>query len=153
MMNPSEEWKDGSVVETPVPTGDATAKWLRWLARGIGSTVAGLWLFIGVLHGVGDSEPWTLESTVIALLIAASALGVLIGWWREAIGGAALVIVAITFSAFAWVTAGHSKGFAMLISGGPFLVVGVMFLASWWRTGKPVVAGTNHHTGKDGYVD
>jgi hypothetical protein len=133
--------------------GDGPVKWMRWLARGIGSAVAGLWLFIGVVHGVGDSEPWTLESTVIAVLIVASALGVLIGWCREAIGGAALVVVAITFSTFAWVTAGHNKGFAMSISGGPFLVVGVMFLASWWRTGKQVAAGADRHAGVDGHVD
>jgi hypothetical protein len=87
------------------------------------------------------------------VLVAAVALGVLIGWWREAIGGAALVIVAITFSAFAWVTAGHSKGFAMLISGGPFLVAGTLFLASWWRTGKQDATGTDHHTAEDGHVD
>lgn len=136
-----------------IPMGGSPVKWMRWLARGIGSTVAGLWLLIGVLHGIGDSEPWTWESTVITVLVAASALGVFIGWWKEAIGGVILVTVAMTFSAFAWVTAGHNKGFAMLISGGPFLVAGTLFLVSWWRTGKQAATGTDHHTGKDGHVD
>lgn len=116
--------------------GDGAAKWMRWLARGIGSIVAALWLASGVLHGIGDFQPWTLESIVIAVLIVASALGVLIGWRKEAIGRPVLVIVAITCSAFAWGTAGHNKGFAMLISGGPFLVVGILFLASWWSSEK-----------------
>jgi hypothetical protein len=84
--------------------------WTRWLARGIGSAVAGLWLLIGALHGIGDSEPWTWESTVITLLVAASALGVLIAWWRDEIGGIVLVITATLFSAFAWVSAGHNRG-------------------------------------------
>jgi hypothetical protein len=153
MMNPSEEWKDGSVAETPVPRGDATAKWLRWLARGIGSTVTGLWLFIGVLHGIGDSEQWTWESTIITVLVAALALGVLIGWWREAIGGGVLVVVAMAFSAFAWVTAGHNKGFAILISGGPFLVAGILLLMSWRRTGKQPEVGANRHGEPNGRSD
>jgi hypothetical protein len=127
--------------------------WMRWLARGIGSAVAGLWLVIGLLRGIGDSEPWTWESTAITLLVVASVLGVLIGWRREAIGGIILVTMAAVFSAFAWATAGHNKGFAMLISGGPFLVAGVLFLASWRRTGTLAATGTDHYTGTDGHVD
>ena len=128
-------------------------KWMCWLARGIGSAVAGLWLLIGVLHGIGGSDPWTWESTVITVLVAALTLGVLIGWWKEAIGGVVLVTVAMVFSAFAWVTAGHNKGFAMLVSGGPFLVAGTLFLVSWWRTQKLAASGTEHHTGTDGPID
>jgi hypothetical protein len=127
--------------------------WMRWLARGIGSTVAGLWLLIGVLHAIGDSEPWTWESTAITLLVVASALGVLIGWWKEESGGIALVTVATIFSAFAWVTAGHNKGLALLISGGPFLVAGILFLMAWWRTGKLAAAAMDHHPDEDGHVD
>jgi hypothetical protein len=133
--------------------GDGRVKWMRWLACGIGSTVAGLWLLIGVLHGIEDSEPWTWESTIIAVLVAALALGVLLGWWREAIGGGVLAVVAVVFSAFAWVTAGHNKGFAMLISGGPFLVAGILLLVSWRRTGKQLEVGAKRRGESNGRSD
>ncbi len=142
----------GTAVETPAPKGDAAAKWMRWLASGIGSTIAGLWVLIGGLHGIGDSESWTWESTAISMLVAAAALGVLIGWWKEAIDGVVLVTVVTVFCAFAWVSAGHYKGFAMLISGGPFLVAGILFLGSWRRTATRAATGKDHHTGNDGRV-
>ena len=136
-----------------ISIGDGRVKWMRWLARGIGSTVAGLWLLIGVLHGIEDSEPWTWESTIITVLVAALALGVLLGWWREAIGGGVLVVVAMVFSAFAWVTAGHNKGFAMLISGGPFLVAGILLLVSWRRAGKQPEVGAKRRGESNGRSD
>ena len=128
-------------------------KWMRWLARGIGLTVAGFWLLIGFLHAIGDSEPWTWESTVIALLVSASVLGVPIGWRKEAIGGIILVTVATAFGAFAWGTAGHNEGFAVLISGGPFLVIGILFRMAWWRTGIVAATVMDHHAGENGHVD
>lgn len=71
---------------------------------------------------------------MLAGLIVASALGVLIAWWQEGIGGTIIVICAIAHSTFATIASGHNKGFAMLITGGPLLVAGILFLASWWRS-------------------
>lgn len=51
------------------------SRWIRWIARGLGSLVAGFWLFIGVLLAILGSETWTPESAVMAILIVASALG------------------------------------------------------------------------------
>jgi hypothetical protein len=73
---------------------------------------------------------------VLAVLIVASALGVLIAWWREGIGGTIIVICAVAHSTFAYIASGHNKRFAMLITGGPLLVAGILFLASWWRSGR-----------------
>ncbi len=61
-------------------------------------------------------------------------LGVLIAWRRERIGGTVMVIGAIALGTFAYVTAGHNKVFAVLVSGVPFLVPGILFLASWRRS-------------------
>jgi hypothetical protein len=101
---------------------------------------AGFWLFVGLIHVIAavvaaaEPGPWTWESTVLAGLIVASALGVLIAWWREGIGGTIIVICAIAHSTFATIASGHNKGFAMLITGSPLLVAGILFLASWWRS-------------------
>ena len=114
-------------------TGDRAMKWMRWIARGVGSSVVALWLFMGIAYDIVESRPWTLEDAIMAGLVITSALGVLIAWWREGIGGTILVICAAAHSTFAYVVAGHNKGFAMLISGGPFLLIGSLFLAVWWR--------------------
>jgi hypothetical protein len=86
---------------------------------------AGFWLFVGLIHAivaitaVAEPEPWTWESPLLAGLIVASALSVLIAWWREGIGGTIIVICAVAHSTFAYIASGHNKGFAMLITGGP----------------------------------
>ena len=106
----------------------------RWVARGLGSLVAAFWVFIGVASGISEPGPWTLESAIMAGLIVASALSVLVAWWREGVGGALVVVCAVAHSTFACFAAGHNRGLAILISGGPFLLIGVLFLASWWRS-------------------
>ena len=115
-------------------TGDQAAKRMRWIARGVGSLAAAFWLFVGIVSAIVESRPLTLEGAIMAGLIISSALSVLIAWWREGVGGAIVVICAIAHSTFAYVASGHNQGFAMLISGGPFLLVGILFLASWWRS-------------------
>ncbi len=114
--------------------GDRATKWMRWIARGVGSLAVAFWLFMGIAYDIVESRPWTLEDMIMAGLITTSALGVLIAWWREGIGGTILVICAAAHSTFAYIVAGHNKGLAMLISGGPFLLIGTLFLAVWWRS-------------------
>ncbi len=114
--------------------GDRATKWMRWIARGVGSLVVAFWLFMGIAYDIVESRPWTLEDMIMAGLVTTSALGVLMAWWREGIGGTILVICAAAHSTFAYVVAGHNKALAMLISGGPFLLIGSLFLAVWWRS-------------------
>jgi len=107
------------------------ALWLRWIARGLSTLVAGFWVFIGILEEIAGSDPWIVESTVLAMLIVAAALAVAAAWWREGIGGILLILVGIAHCVFAFVAAGHNKLFAVAITGVPFLLVGTLFLASW----------------------
>ncbi len=117
-----------------IDRGGRAAIWLRWIARGMGSLIAGLWLVAAVASALRAREPWTRESTIIALLVLGGASGVLTGWRRERIGGMILVIVGLAFSTFAYLSAGRNKGYAVLVSGGPFLIIGLLFLAAWWRS-------------------
>lgn len=71
---------------------------------------------------------------MLAGLVIFAVLGILISWWREGIGGTVVVIGAVALGTFAYVTAGFNKGWAMLITGGPLLVIGLLFLASWRRS-------------------
>jgi hypothetical protein len=116
-------------------SGDRTTRWLRWIARGLGTLSSAWWLFIGIAEAIFGREPWPLEGAMLSVLAGANAVGVAIAWWRERIGGTVLVIAGTALCAFAYVTAGHNKGFAVLVSGGPFLVTGILFLASGWRSG------------------
>lgn len=113
--------------------GRQVALWLRWLARGLGTLVAGFWVFIGILETIFGSDPWTVESTVLAVLIVAIAVAVTVAWWREGLGGLLLLLVGVAQGVFAFVAAGHNKLFAVAITGAPVLLVGLLFLASWWR--------------------
>jgi hypothetical protein len=105
-------------------SGKHAALWLRWIARGLGTLVAGFWVLIGVLEAIAGSDPWTAESTVLATLIVAAALAVAAAWWREGIGGFLILLVGAAHCVFAFVAAWHNKLFAVAIPGVPFL-------ASW----------------------
>ncbi len=115
-------------------TGARATTWIRRIARGIDSFVAGYWLFIGIVGAVSGREPWTLESAMIASFIIVLVAAVITAWWREGIGGTILVVCGAAFSTFAYFSAGHNQAIAVLVSGAPFLVAGVLFLVSWWRS-------------------
>ena len=114
-------------------SGDRAARWLRWIARLVGTLLAAFWLFSGIVSAIGEpEEPWTIESTMIAIFILALTAGVLVAWWRAGIGGTILTVCGVAFGIFGYVSAGHNKGFAVLVSGVPVLVTGLLFLAAWW---------------------
>jgi hypothetical protein len=113
---------------------DRSVKILRRLARGIGTLFASMWLFIVIVSIFSESTSLDTESAIMATLIFSSIFGVLVAWFRELEGGIILLIVAIAHSIFALIVAGHNTGFAMLISGGPFFIVGTLFIATWWRS-------------------
>jgi len=117
--------------DTSSPSNRA-ALWVRWIARALGSLVVVYWVIVGITSAIGDDAPWTWESTVIVVLIAASAVSVAVAWWREGIGGLLLLVCGVALGAFAGITAAHSRGVAVLLAGSPLVVVGVLFVGSWW---------------------
>ena len=102
---------------------------------------------MGITYDIVESRPWTLEDMIMAGLVTTSALGVLMAWWREGIGGIILVICAAAHSTFAYIVAGHNKALAMLVSGGPFFLIGSLFLTVWWRSRKRVTTQALPKTG------
>ncbi|HEY47681.1 MAG: hypothetical protein AMJ88_08935 [Anaerolineae bacterium SM23_ 63] len=115
---------------------DRSVMILRRLARGIGTLMASLWLFIVVMSIFTESTAMDPESAIMAILIFSSIFGVIVAWFRELEGGIILLIVAIAHSTFAFIVAGHNTGLAMLISGGPFFLIGSLFIATWRRSKK-----------------
>jgi len=104
-------------------------KALRCVARVVCTLAALFWVLTGLAHAVVEPAPLIWESWVLAALIVAAAVAVAIAWWRERIGGPAVLAVGVAFSTFALITSGHNHAFAMLITGGPFLLSGLLFLS------------------------
>jgi hypothetical protein len=96
-------------------------------------------MFTGIVSAINESEPWTYESVIIAVFIVTAPLGIFIAWLREGIGGILLILYAVAFSTFGYISAGHNKPFAMVITGAPFLVIGILFLTSWWKSRRSTV--------------
>lgn len=103
------------------------------VALGLGTLAAAWWLFIGAAEAIVGREPWTLESTLLTALVLANVVGVALACWKGRIGGTVLVVAGIALCVFAYVSAGHNKGVAVLVSGAPFLLAGVLLLVSRCR--------------------
>ncbi len=128
-------------MENNKKTIDKTTKAIHWTARVLGSVSGAFWVLALTLStiveykkGVEPTPEAKLEGTILGFLVAIVVIGVIIAWFREGIGGFITVIGAIALSIFAYISAGHNKIFAMLTSGIPFLITGILFLISWWRT-------------------
>ncbi len=100
-------------------------------ARAIGLVAAGCWaVALGAGLVMGDAAAVSGEGITLSGLILFTILGLVIAWRNERAGGMIVIAGALALSVFAYVTAGHNKLLAVLVSGGPFLVSGVLFLAS-----------------------
>lgn len=68
---------------------------------------------------------------MLAILIAASAAGAGIAWWREDIGGILLLASGIGHGVFGYLAAGHRRYVPVLIAGLPFALAGLLIIAAW----------------------
>jgi hypothetical protein len=64
-------------------------------------------------------------------MIILATVSVIIAWLRAGLGGAIVLAFGIIFSISAYIMAGGRRGFAMAVSGGPFIGIGALFLTSW----------------------
>ena len=97
--------------------------------------------YVAALGGWADeiaASPWPLEGTIRAGLLIITVLGVLIAWSREGMGGGLLIVGASVLGAFSYLTAEQGRVWNMLLMGGPTLVAGILFLACWRRSERPV---------------
>lgn len=125
--------KRNSTTEEP-PVAEATPSWLGWTARILGTLTAAFWLLAVIVSDL--SEPWSNEAFVLTALVIMSAGDVALAWWRADIGGFALLITALAHGVFAYLASGHNRGVAVAITAGPFLIVGLLFIAAWQYSGR-----------------
>lgn len=103
--------------------------WLRRSARILGAAVSGSWLFILIASAFSERGPLTWESFAVIAFSVTAVLLFLVSWRWEKVGGALLVLLGIAFNIFGYFSAGQNQWIAVLASGVPFLIVGLLFLA------------------------
>jgi len=105
-----------------------TTKTIRWLARILGLIIVLFWLIISLGYAFSDSESFTGQSLIITLLVIITTISFIITWRKEKLGGIILITGGIIHSIAAYFMAGHNHLFAVLITGLPFILIGVFFL-------------------------
>jgi hypothetical protein len=103
-------------------------KILRWIARILGTLIVLFWLIVALAYGTGEPSEQGTEDIIMAILVLGTSIGILLAWKFERIGGIITLLFGIAHSIFALFASGHNHAFAMLISGGPFIVIGILFL-------------------------
>jgi hypothetical protein len=116
--------------------GEPIMKWIRWIALLISSLTAAFWLLILVdillCELVVGCVSVSWDMALLLFLVVASTASVVIAWRRESIGGPVLIFWGITFTAIAYATSRPQQVFSMLVTGVPFLIAGLLFMARWW---------------------
>ena len=110
-------------MENDIEKKDRMTAILRWTARIIGTIVALFWVLMTIASGIAESSGLTLEGFVIAIMVAGTTIGVFIAWTNEWRGGIISLFLGIAFSTFALISAGRNHVLAMLVTGGPYVVV------------------------------
>jgi len=110
-------------------------KHYRLTARIFGTIIVAFWLMMGFGYALTDSEePFTYESAIITTLIIITTIGIIVAWRKEKAGAIILVISGLTMSVFAAFAAGHNHLYAILVSGLPFIITGILFYLAWQKS-------------------
>ena len=109
---------------------------IRWIARMLGTVLAVYLVFTTVanffIFNLGD---YGISAFIIIFVV-----GVIVAWFREKIGGIILVVSAVAVSIFSIITGLNDPNSdlmdAIILMGLPFLIIGILFLVSWWKSRK-----------------
>ena len=108
-------------------SNNESPKWLQWLARGLGTLTSIFWVFSLGAHAIVGDEELTGEGALLGFLVLVCVTGVIIGWFKERTGGIVTIAGGLALCVFAYISAGHNEWIAVLVSGAPFLLSGVLF--------------------------
>lgn len=104
----------------------------KLLARLFSGLVGAFWLFMLVVSIVERDSAWNLEGFLMTVFMFLSPGVAFYPWIRGRLGGRIALFYGSAFGVFAYFSAGHNHGLAVLVSGVPFLLLGAFFL---WAEG------------------
>ncbi len=106
---------------------------ISWAARVTGAIGAVMWaipLVAGAVTGDWFEDDATLESLGVMVLVVANIGAFITALRHQRPGGMLLMATGALFSVFAIATAGRNQWLAALVSGGPFILSGALFVMS-----------------------
>lgn len=108
----------------------------RWAARVISTLATAFWLLILLDIITCDALAGFIcvnwEMALLFVIVAISIICVILAWRTESIGGFALMLWGIIFTTIAAVEGEPYVASSIMVSGFPFFLAGLLFLASWW---------------------
>ena len=117
-----------------------SARTICWIARILGSILAIYFVFTTVANLIMDFKTWDFVAYIFFAFTIIFAIGVIIAWFKEKIGGIILVAFAMAGSIFSIIAGLNIPDFDMMdfiiLAGIPFLIIGVLFLVYWWKSRK-----------------
>lgn len=123
---------------TTVPqSGDSSTTLMRWIARILGLLASALFVWFLICAGVGlcKTLSWSSPRGIPLLIVMAiAAVGVLIAWRWEMIGGTIAIISALFLGVLVYFGSGQTVFTTALLVGLPFFIAGILFLVCFWRT-------------------
>ena len=117
--------------------GDLSTVVARWIARVLGLLASVPFVLFLVFLGatICPRLSWSNPRGMPLLcVLSVAAVGVLIAWRWEMIGGAIAVISAVAISGLVYFGSARAVFPAALMASVPYFVAGVLFLACCWRT-------------------
>jgi hypothetical protein len=104
------------------------SRFVLWLARIVGGSMAAFWLTILLFGAVQETPTWSSEEIGMLILTIAVIASTIVAFIRAKLGGLLMLVSGAIFCIYSFIAAGHNKIFAMLFAGGPFILAGALFL-------------------------
>ena len=113
---------------------------IRWIARILGTILAVYLVLTTIANLIMDFKAWDFIPYVYFAFFIVFAIGVIIAWFKEKIGGIILIAGAVAGSIFSIIVGLNKPDFDLLdfiiLAGLPFLIIGILFLVYWWKSRK-----------------
>ena len=117
---------------------------IRWVARILGTILAVYLVLTTIANLIMDFKAWDFIPYVYFAFFIVFAIGVIIAWFKEKIGGIILIAGAVAGSIFSIVVGLKNPDFDLLdfiiLAGLPFLIVGILFLVYWLKSKKQSIS-------------
>jgi hypothetical protein len=106
----------------------------------LGTVLAVYLVFSNVVALITNFMAWDFIAYASFAFIVICAVGVIVAWFKEKIGGIILVVSAVAVSIFSIIVGLNNPNFdfmdLIILVGLPFLIIGILFLVYWWKSRK-----------------